>query len=106
MSDSEKSVWVVFNGEIYNFHELKKELENFGHVFRTRSDTEILIHGYRVWAKDVFNHLNGMYGVAIWDNSKKKLVLARNPMGIKSITTKIITQSCFWVRNSTYPCCY
>jgi asparagine synthase (glutamine-hydrolysing) len=85
MSDSEKSVWVVFNGEIYNFPELKKELEAHGHIFQTRSDTEVIIHGYKQWGEDVFNHLNGMFGLAIWDTRKNKLVIARDPMGIKLI---------------------
>jgi len=89
MSDKEKSVWIVFNGEIYNFPELKKELEGFGHVFRTKSDTEVIIHGYKQWGADVFNHLNGMFGLAIWDVNKKKLILARDPMGIKLVYYKL-----------------
>jgi asparagine synthase (glutamine-hydrolysing) len=89
MSDREQSVWVVFNGEIYNFPELKKELEAFGHVFRTRSDTEVIVHGYKQWGDEVFNHLNGMFGVAIWDKKKKRLLIARDPMGIKLIYYKI-----------------
>jgi asparagine synthase (glutamine-hydrolysing) len=89
MSDKEESVWVVFNGEIYNFPELKKKLEAYGHVFRTRCDTEVIIHGYKQWGQDVFNHLNGMFGVAIWDERKKKLVISRDPMGIKLIYYRI-----------------
>src|SRR5580692_205366 len=85
MSDAEESVWVIFNGEIYNFKELRAELEKFGHKFRTSSDTEVIIHGYKQWGNDVFNHLNGMFGVAIWDVRKKRLVVARDPMGIKLI---------------------
>src|SRR5215471_20220835 len=53
MSDAEESVWVIFNGEIYNFPELKRELQSHGHVFRTNSDTEVIIHGYKRWGKDV-----------------------------------------------------
>jgi len=89
MSDHEKSVWVVFNGEIYNFLELRKELESFGHVFRTKCDTEVIIHGYKQWGTEVFNHLNGMFGLAIWDEEKKKLVLARDPMGIKLVYYRV-----------------
>jgi len=85
MADTEDSVWVVFNGEIYNFHELKHELESFGHVFRTKSDTEVIIYGYKQWGEDVLNHLNGMFGVAIWDERNRKLVLARDRMGIKPL---------------------
>ena len=85
MSDAEESVWVVFNGEIYNYQELRAELEGRGHQFRTSSDTEVIIHGYKQWGTDVFNHLNGMFGVAIWDVKRKRLVVARDAMGIKLI---------------------
>ncbi len=89
MSDQEKSVWIVFNGEIYNFHELRNELESSGYVFQTKSDTEVIIHGYKQWGAEVFNHLNGMFGLAIWDERKKKLILARDAMGIKLVYYKI-----------------
>ena len=67
MSDAEETVWVVFNGEIYNFQELRAELESRGHRFRTKSDTEVIVHGYKQWGTDVFDRLNGMFGLAIWD---------------------------------------
>ena len=89
MADAEESVWVVFNGEIYNYLELRAELEKFGHKFRTSSDTEVIIHGYKQWGNDVFNHLNGMFGVGLWDVRKKKLLVARDPMGIKLIYYKL-----------------
>jgi asparagine synthase (glutamine-hydrolysing) len=89
MSDQEESVWVVFNGEIYNYPELKRELESHGHVFRTNCDTEVIIHGYKQWGDDVLNHLNGMFGLAIWDVRQKRLVLARDPFGIKLIYYRI-----------------
>src|SRR5207249_6555409 len=57
MSDHEESVWVVFNGEIYNFQELRSELEDHGHSFRTKSDTEVIVHGYKQWGDDVLNRL-------------------------------------------------
>lgn len=85
MSDAEESVWVVFNGEIYNFPELRAQLEAHGHRFRTRSDTEVIVHGYKQWGKDVFNRLNGMFGVAIWDVARRRLLVARDAMGIKLI---------------------
>jgi asparagine synthase (glutamine-hydrolysing) len=85
MSDAEELVWVIFNGEIYNFPELKQELEAHGHIFRTHSDTEVIVHGYKQWGEDVLSHLNGMFGLAIWDVREKKLVLARDPFGIKLI---------------------
>ena len=96
MSDQEESVWVVFNGEIYNFPELRKELEGYGHVFRTRCDTEVLIHGYKHWGKQVFTHLNGMFGVAIWDRKDQTLLLARDPMGIKLVYYRIESGSVYF----------
>ena len=91
MSDSESSVWVVFNGEIYNFQELREELEGYGHVFRTRSDTEVIVHGYKQWGRDVLNHLNGMFGLAIWDRKRRQLMLARDRMGIKLIYYRLVS---------------
>src|SRR6202161_1264877 len=88
MSDREESVWVVFNGEIYNFLDLKRELEGYGHVFRTKSDTEVIIHGYKQWGDEVLNHLNGMFGLAIWDARKERLIVARDPFGIQLIYYK------------------
>jgi asparagine synthase (glutamine-hydrolysing) len=85
MSDAEESVWVVFNGEIYNYPDLKEYLASRGHVFRTNSDTEVLIHGYKEWGLDVFDHLNGMFGVALWDRRRRRLVVARDAMGIKPV---------------------
>ncbi len=89
MSDSEEFVWVVFNGEIYNFLELRRELQGFGHVFRTNSDTEVIIHGYKQWGDEVLNRLNGMFGLAIWDVEQRRLVVARDPFGIKLIYFRI-----------------
>jgi asparagine synthase (glutamine-hydrolysing) len=85
MSDREQLVWVIFNGEIYNFPELRNELQRYGHVFRNRSDTEVIIHGYKQWGTEVFNHLNGMFGVAIWDVKEARLIVARDAMGIKLV---------------------
>jgi asparagine synthase (glutamine-hydrolysing) len=85
MSDPEETVWVVFNGEIYNFRELRRELESHGHRFRTKSDTEVIVHGYKQWGTSVFDRLNGMFGVAIWDAQRGRLVLARDAMGIKLV---------------------
>src|SRR5713226_9223438 len=89
MSDQEESVWVIFNGEIYNFHELKRELEGHGHVFRTNSDTEVIVHGYKQWGDEVLNRLNGMFGLAIWDVRQRRLVLARDAFGIKLLYYRI-----------------
>src|SRR5437899_7151690 len=89
MSDPEETIWVILNGEIYNFKELRVQLEKRGHCFRTNSDTEVIVHGYKEWGAEVLNHLNGMFGLAIWDAKKKRLVVARDAMGIKLIYYKI-----------------
>jgi asparagine synthase (glutamine-hydrolysing) len=89
MSDAEESIRVVFNGEIYNFPELRRELEGLGHAFRTRCDTEVIVLGYKQWGDDVLNRLNGMFGLAIWDERKRRLVVARDAFGIKPIYYKI-----------------
>jgi asparagine synthase (glutamine-hydrolysing) len=89
MSDRERSVWVVFNGEIYNFPELKRELEAFGHVFQTRCDTEVIVHGFKQWGDGVLNRLNGMFGLAIWDARTRRLLVARDPFGIKLIYYRV-----------------
>jgi asparagine synthase (glutamine-hydrolysing) len=85
MSDQSESVWVVFNGEIYNFKELRQELEAHGHIFRTNCDTEVIVHGYKQWGDAVLERFNGMFGLAIWDVTRRRLVLARDPMGIKQL---------------------
>src|SRR5438034_4487047 len=89
MSDVERTVWVIFNGEIYNFKELRAELEQRGHQFQTRSDTEVIVYGYKEWGNEVFSHLNGMFGIAIWDVKKRRLIVARDAMGIKLIYYRV-----------------
>ena len=96
MSDREETVWVVFNGEIYNFLELRRELESFGYAFQTNSDTEVIIHGYKQWGDEVLNRLNGMFGLAIWDARQKRLVLARDAFGIKLLYYRIAGGSLYF----------
>ena len=89
MSDAEETIWIVFNGEIYNYKELREELRARGYEFRTASDTEVIIHGYKEWGTDVLKRLNGMFGLAIWDVKKERLVVARDAMGIKLIYYRV-----------------
>jgi asparagine synthase (glutamine-hydrolysing) len=89
MSDAAETVWVAFNGEIYNFRELRAELERAGHGFRTCSDTEVIVHGYKQWGTGVFDRLNGMFGVAIWDVARRRLVLSRDSAGIKLVYYRV-----------------
>jgi len=79
------SVAVVFNGEIYNFLELVPELEALGHRFRTRSDTEVIVHGWEAWGKDCVKRFRGMFAFAIWDRNRETLFLARDRMGVKPL---------------------
>jgi asparagine synthase (glutamine-hydrolysing) len=85
MSDPERMVWVVFNGEIYNFKEIRADLESKGHRFRSHCDTEVIVLGYKEWGAEILKRLNGMFGLAIWDVAKRRLIVARDPMGIKLV---------------------
>ena len=82
MADENDTTWIVFNGEIFNYVELRDELIALGHRFRTRSDTEVIVHAYRAWGDAAFERLNGQWAVAIWDSIAKRLVLSRDRVGI------------------------
>jgi len=85
ISNEDGSLWIVFNGEIYNFKELKIELTNKGHVFKTNTDTEVILHLYEEEQEDCLNKLNGMFAIAIWDEKNRLLFIARDRFGIKPL---------------------
>ena len=83
--NEDRTVWVVYNGEIFNFPALRPELEARGHVFYTQADTEVIVHLYEEYGQDFVHKLNGMFAVALWDARARRLVLARDRLGIKPL---------------------
>jgi len=79
------TIQVTYNGEIYNFQQMRKALESFGHKFYTQSDTEVIVHSYEQYGENFVGKLNGMFAIALWDSKSKKLILARDRMGIKPL---------------------
>ena len=83
--NEDRTIWLVFNGEIYNYRELRVELERAGHRFYTSSDTETIVHAYEEWGEGAFRKLRGMFGIALWDRPRRTLLVARDRAGIKPI---------------------
>lgn len=83
MTNEDNSVWISFNGEIYNFREIRHDLEGYGHRFKTNSDTEVIIHGYEHWGIKILERLRGMFAFAIVDQTDEKIFIARDRLGIK-----------------------
>ncbi|HEX6975248.1 MAG TPA: asparagine synthase (glutamine-hydrolyzing), partial [Vicinamibacterales bacterium] len=83
--NEDRTVWLVFNGEIYNYRELRRALESAGHRFYTSSDTETIVHAYEEWGEGAFARLRGMFGIALWDRPRRTLLLARDRSGMKPL---------------------
>ena len=85
MSDLSKNIWIVYNGEIYNFQEIRNELIKIGHKFKSHTDTEVIIYAYIEWGEKCIEKFNGMFSFCIYDNLKKRIILARDRYGIKPL---------------------
>ncbi len=85
ISNEDDTIHIVFNGEIYNYLELREELKQHGHIFKTQSDTEVIIHGYETWGMDCVKRFNGIFAFALWDEKSRRLFLARDHLGVKPL---------------------
>ena len=96
MANEDESVWVAFNGEIYNHLELRRKLERAGHRFRTRADTEVLVHGWEEWRESLFGRLNGIFAFALIDERAREVLLVRDPLGVKPLYVGTRGQTTWW----------
>jgi asparagine synthase (glutamine-hydrolysing) len=85
MSNEDHTLWIIFNGEIFNFIELRAELEKLGHHFRTHSDTEVILHAFESWGTDCFSRFNGQWALALWNTQTQTLVLSRDRVGVRPL---------------------
>ena len=96
ISNEDGSVVVVFNGEIYNFRELRAKLQDAGHRFSTKSDTEVIVHAYEEWGDEALHRFSGMFAIALWDEQRERLLLARDRMGKKPLYWHYSPQGLLW----------
>ena len=99
MLSPDGSIGIVFNGAIYNFRDLRNELESLGYQFKSQTDTEVLVHGYREWGIDgLASRIRGMFAFGLWDDSARKLFLVRDRLGVKPLVFALRgKQTCFCI---------
>ena len=102
MANEDGTVWITFNGEIFNYVELRPELEELGHRFRTHSDTEVIIHAWEQWGKDCLERFNGQFAFAIYDRRKETLFVARDRLGIRPLFYTIHNLESIYLRLFLY----
>jgi asparagine synthase (glutamine-hydrolysing) len=95
MCSADGLLWLIFNGEVYNYIELRNELTSHGHTFRTGTDSEVILAAYREWGPDCVQRFNGMWALAIWDSSNRQLFVSRDRFGVKPLYTVSTTQGTF-----------
>src|SRR5580700_7657854 len=85
LSSQDGSVWLTYNGEVYNFAEIRRDLEALGYVFRSRGDAEVIANGWHAWGRRVLDRMRGMFALALWDRRSRQLILARDRLGKKPL---------------------
>ena len=85
LSNEDETIWITYNGEIFNYQELASELRSLGHQFKTKSDTEVIVHAYEEWGTSCFERLNGQWAIALWDRAKDRIILSRDRYGIRPL---------------------
>src|SRR5713226_1729896 len=93
LSNEDGSIWITFNGEIYNHTDIRRDLEARGHRYRTRSDTETIVHAYEEWGDECVHRFRGMFAFALWDAPRRRLLLVRDRLGIKPLYYTVVDRS-------------
>ena len=104
MANDDGTIWMVYNGEVYNYVELRNQLETRGHQFRSSGDAEVVLKAYQEWGLDCFGRFNGMWGIALWDARKRSLILSRDRFGIKTAPLPLRWRpACICIRDQSDP---